>query len=213
MIILSLIAAGAIYIQTRQPNPNNLLSVSLQNMNEADSFAYTISQQQWVDGNNRQLTTILGEKGGENIRIYGQLAGTNIEMIKIQDVLYHKDPFSKEWVKYSDISVLQEAFLLELNPLSVLQLKEAGGVVLKGQEVLNKRNCWVVSLQPSIQNQILERFWTGFDYTLYIDKRSKTVNKAVIQAKNKESGEPMTIEIEFSEMGKKFLIQAPEGAK
>lgn len=210
IIILSLMVAAIIYMQTNKPAPDRLLAASLQNMNQAESYAYSINQMQMVGDNSRQLTKISGEKGGENVRIYGQLAGSNIEMIKIENVLYNKDPFSNEWVKFTDITAVQEVFLVELNPLSVLQLKDTGVVILQGQNIVNDRKCWVINLQPSVQNQILERFWTSFNYTMYIDKRYKTVNKAVIQAKNKETNEPMTIEIGFSEMGKKIIIQPPE---
>lgn len=210
IIILSIIVAAVIYMKNNQPAPDKLLSASLQKMNQEEAYAYNISQEQMVGGNNRQMTKISGEKSGDNIRIFGQLAGSNIEMIKVSNVLYNKDPFSKDWVKFTDVTAIQEVFLVELNPLSVLQLKDIGEVILKGQEVVNNRKCWVISLQASVQNQILERFWSGFDYTMYIDKRYKTVNKAVIKAKNKENSEPMTIELEFSEMGKKFIIQPPE---
>lgn len=208
--ICILLIAGGIITVLRQPNPQKLVVLGLERLSEADSFSYIITQNQWVDGKSRLLARITGEKGGENIHIQGQLAGSEVEMFKIGNTLYNKDPFSKEWVKFSDISVVQEVFLVELNPLTTLQLKEMGEVMLRGQEEVDGKKCWVCYLKPSVQNQIIERFWSDFEYTLYISKVNKTVVKAEIKAKNKESNEPMTISLEFKDIGRRISIQPPE---
>jgi len=209
IIVAILLAAGSIFVFLRQPDPQNLVTVGLQRLYETDSYCYSVTQHQWVGENDRLLTRITGEKGGENIRVLGQLAGSEVEMIKIGEVLYNKDPFTKEWVQYDGITIAQEVFLVELNPLTVLQFKEKGEVMLKGQEEINNSKCWVCTLKPSIQNQIMERFWTDFEYTLYIKKSNKTVIKADIKAVNKETKDSMVMSVEFSDIGKKILIEPP----
>ncbi|HHV64573.1 MAG TPA: hypothetical protein GXX46_05815 [Peptococcaceae bacterium] len=213
VVLVLLLAAAGIFTFLRQPDPQQMVMLGLENISKADSFAYSLTQKQAVQGQERLLSMISGYKSGENIHLQGQLAGSEVEMIKIGEVLYNKDPFSKEWIKFDDISVAQRVFLVELDPLATLQLKEIGEVMPSGEEVVNGKKCRVYTLKPSIQNQMIERFWTDFEYKLFITKSTKTVSKAEVKAKNKETGEPMTIVLEFKEIGKKISIQPSENTR
>lgn len=208
-----LLVAGGLFTFFRQPDPQQMVALGLENLSKSDSFAYSVTQQQSVDGKNRLLTRIAGYKSGENIHIQGQLAGSEVEMIKIGETLYNKDPFSKEWIKFSDVSVAQKVFLVELDPLATLQLKEIGEVMPSGDEEFNGKKCWVYNIKPSIQNQMIERFWSDFEYKLFITKAAKTVSKAEVKAKNKETGEPMAIVLEFTDIGRRISIQPPGAVK
>ena len=192
-----------------RPNSTELVTQGLERLNGAASFRYSVTQHQWVDGKDRILTQIQGEKGGGNTRILGQLVWSEIEMILIGDSLYNRDPFTKTWVRFSNGPAAQEVFLAELNPLSSLQFKELGEVVLNGQQKVNGEKVWVCNFKPSVQNQIMDEFWSDFNYTLFISKSQNTVVKAIIQAKNKEKAEPMTMTLEFKDIGKKISIQTP----
>ncbi|TGE33702.1 hypothetical protein [Desulfosporosinus sp. Sb-LF] len=192
-----------------QPDPTNLVTQGLERLNGATSFRYSLTQHQWVEGKDRVLTQILGEKDGGNTRILGQLVGSEVEIIQVGDSTYNKDPFSKKWIRYANAPAAQEVFLAELNPLSSLQMKELGEVMLSGQEKVNGDRVWVCHLKPSVQNQMMEAFWTDFQYTLYIRKSDKTLVKATIEAKNKAKSDPMTMTLEFKDIGKKLTIQTP----
>jgi hypothetical protein len=210
LIIIAIIIIGGFLVrQFWQPNPGELVTSALERLNNAESFRYSVSQHQWVDGKDRVLTQIQGEKGGANIRITGQLVGSEVEMILIGDSLYNRDPFTKNWVRFNSTPAAQEVFLAELDPLSSLQFKELGEVKLSGKQKLNGEKVWVCELKPSVQNQIMEEFWTDFSYTLFISKSQKTVVKAIIQAKNKEKAEPMSMTLEFKDIGEKISIQTP----
>lgn len=213
IILCILLVAAGIFASLRQPDPLQMVTLGLDNIAKANSFSYNITQQQSVEGQQRILSRITGYKSGDNIQIQGQLAGSEVEMIVIKDMLYNKDPFSKQWIKFSDISVVQKVFLVELNPLATLQLKEIGEVMPKGDAEVNGEKCRVYALNPSVQNQLIERFWSDFTYTLYITKATKTVSKAEVTAKHKETGEPMSIILEFKDIGRKISIQPPEAAK
>lgn len=193
-----------------QPDPTKLVTQSLERLNAETSFRYSLTQHQWVEGKDRVLTQVLGEKDGENTRILGQMAGNEVEMIRIGDSIYSKDPFTKKWIRFANALAAQEVFLAELNPLSSLQVKELGEVMLSDQGKVNKEKVWVCTLTPSVQNQIMEVFWADFQYTLYIRKADKMLVKATIEAKNKEKSEPMTMTLEFKDIGKKINIQAPD---
>jgi len=193
-----------------QPDPTKMVTQSLERLNAATSFRYSLTQHQWVEGKDRVLTQVLGEKDGENARILGQLTGSEVEMIKIGDSTYSKDPFNKKWIKFANAPAAQEVFLAELNPLSSLQMKELGEVMLSGQGNVNGEKVWICNLKPSVQNQMMEVYWTDFHYTLYIRKSDKMLIKATIEAKNKAKSDPMTMTLEFKDIGKKINIQAPD---
>jgi hypothetical protein len=193
-----------------QPDPTKLATQGLERLNAAASFRYSLTQHQWVEGKDRVLTQVQGEKDGGNTRILGQLTGSEVEMIKIGDSTYSKDPFNKKWIRFANAPAAQEVFLAELNPLSSLQMKELGEVMLSGQGDVNGEKVWICNLKPSVQNQMMEVFWTDFQYTLYIRKSDKMLVKATIEAKNKAKSDPMTMTLEFKDIGKKINIQAPD---
>jgi hypothetical protein len=210
LIIVAVIIIGVLSVrQFWQPDPGELVTSGLERLNNAASFRYSVSQHQWVDGKDRVLTQIQGEKEGENIRITGQLAGSETEMILIGDSLYNRDSITKNWIRFNSTPAAQEVFLAELNPLSSLQFKELGEVKPNGRQKLDGEKVWVCELKPSVQNQIMEEFWTDFSYTLFISKSQKTVVKAIIQAKNKEKMEPMSMILQFKDIGEKINIQVP----
>lgn len=202
--------SGLLSVYLRPPDPTELVQQGLERLNAATSFRYSLTQHQWVEGKDRVLTQVLGEKDGENTHILGQLAGSEVEMIKVGDSTYSKDPFSKKWIRFTNTLAAQEVFLAELNPLSSLQMKELGEVALGDQEKVNGEKVWICHLMPSVQNQMMEVFWTDFQYTLYIRKSDKMLVKATIEAKNKIKSDPMTMTLEFKDIGKKITIQAPD---
>lgn len=206
IVLLGGIAASLMW----QPDPNQLVLHGLEKLNGAPSFRYSITQHQWVEGKDRVLIQILGEKEGENSHISGQLVGSEVEMIQTVDSLYTRDPFSKKWIRFDSAQAVQEVFMAELNPLSSLQLKETGEVMLSGQEKVNGQKVWVCQLKPSVQNPVMEEFWTNFAYTLYISKSDQTVVKVIIEAESKTQKESMSMILEFSDIGKNIHIQAPQ---
>ncbi|HEY8910134.1 MAG TPA: hypothetical protein VIM51_07620 [Desulfosporosinus sp.] len=193
-----------------QPDPTKLVTHGLERLNAATSFRYSLTQHQSVEGKDRVLTQILGEKDGGNTRILGQLVGSEVELIQVGDSTYNKDPFSKKWIRFANAAATQEVFLAELNPLSSLQMKELGEVMLSGQEKVNGEKVWVCHLMPSVQNQMMEAFWTDFQYTLYIRKSDEMLVRATIEAKNKAKSDSMTMILEFKDIGKKINIQVPD---
>ena len=211
LIGISIVVMGGILGHSLwQPNPTDLVTHGLEQLKVATSFRYSLTQHQWVEGKDRVLTQIQGEKSGGNTRILGQMTGSEVEMIKIGDSTYSKDPFNKKWIRFANAPAAQEVFLAELNPLSSLQMKELGEVMLSGQGNVNGEKVWICNLKPSVQNQMMEVFWTDFQYTLYIRKSDKMLVKVTIEAKNKAKSDPMTMTLEFKDIGKKINIQAPD---
>lgn len=210
LILISTVFIGGIMGRFLwKPQPAELLTHGLEKLNQATSFRYSITQHQWVEGKDRVTTQILGEKDGGNTHISGQLVGTDVEMVVAGGGFYLKDPLGKKWVKYPSVPATQEVFLAELNPISSLQFKELGEVMLKGQEKLNGQKVWVIQLQPSVQNQMMEDFWKDFNYTVYLSTKDKTIRRATIEAKSKAKSEPMSMTLDFSDFGQKISVQPP----
>lgn len=192
-----------------KPDPTELLTHGLEKLNQATSFRYSMTQHQWVEGKDRVLTQILGEKDGGNTRISGKLVGTEIEMILAGEGFYMQDPFTKRWVRYPSVPATQEVFLAELNPRSSLQFKEFGEVKLRGQEKLNNQKTWVIEFKPSVQNQIMEEGWTDFSYIISIGKKDQMIHRVIIEAKSKANNQMMSITMDFEDYGRKMNISAP----
>lgn len=207
--LILLILGGIVFKMLWEPDPVKIVSKSLEKLFQAGSFRYTITQQQWIDGNERLMTQIQGETNGQNTRITGTLIGSTIEMIKAGDALYHKDPFNHKWIKFTGALSEQEVFLAEINPVTSLQFKETGIIVLNGQEKVNGDKAYVCELKPSVQNQLMEEFWTNFEYTLYIRTSDSQLVKVVITATGKTKSEPMRMIMEFRDFGSTIQIQAP----
>lgn len=210
LILISTVFLGGIVGRLLwKPDPTELLTHGLEKLNQASSFRYSMTQHQWVEGKDRVLTRILGEKDGGNTRISGKLVGTEIEMILAGEGFYMQDPFTKRWVRYPSVPATQEVFLAELNPRSSLQFKDYGEVMLRGQEKLNNQKTWVIEFKPSVQNQIMEEGWTDFSYIMSIGKKDNLIHRVIIEAKSKASNQSMSITLEFEDYGKKMNISAP----
>ena len=209
-LIVAIVLLGGFGVRLLwQPRPNELASRGLERLNRAASFRYSITEHQLIEGKDRILTQIQGEKDGGNRHISGHLVGSDVEMILVDNTLYNKDPFSKKWVRFPNSPGAQDVFLAEIDPLSSLQIKEFGEVVLKGQEKVNGDKAWVLAFNPSVQNQIMEGLWKDFAFTLYVRKSDQMVVKAIITAKSKDKSEPMSLTLEFKDFGQKIKIQAP----
>lgn len=192
-----------------KPDPTELLAHGLEELNQATSFRYTMIQHQTVEGKDRILNQILGEKDGGNTRISGEIVGTKTEMILTGEGLTMQDPFTKRWIRYPSVPATHEVFLAELNPLSSLQFKEYGEVVLQGQEKLNDVKTWVVKFNPTVQNQVMENGWTDFSYIMFIGKRDKLIHRVIIEAKSKTDSQMMSLMMDFKDYGEKIDITVP----
>jgi hypothetical protein len=210
LILISTVLIGGIVGRLLwKPDPTELLKHGLEQLNQATSFRYSMTQHQWVEGKDRVLTQILGEKDGVNTRISGKLVGTEIEMILAGEGFYMQDPFTKRWVRYPSVPATQEVFLAELNPRSSLQFKELGEVKLRGQEKLNDQKTWVIEFKPSVMNQIMEEGWTDFSYIMSIGKKDQLIHRVVIEAKSKANNQMMSITLVFKDYGQKLNISVP----
>jgi hypothetical protein len=209
ILISTVLIGGIVGSLLWKPDPTELLTHGLEKLNQATSFRYSMTQHLWVEGKDRILNQISGEKEGVNTRISGELVGTDIEMVLVGDGFYMQDPFTKRWIRYPSVPASQEVFLAELNPKASLQFKEFGEVVLRGQEKLNDQKTWVLEFKPSVQNQIMEDGWTDFSYVVFIGKKDKLIHRVIIEAKSRADNRPMSITMDFKDIGKKMNITAP----
>lgn len=207
----TVLMGGVLWSLLWKPDPTELLTRGLEELNSATSFRYTITQHQMVDGKDRLLNQTSGEKEGDNTRITGEILGTKMEMILTGEGLYMQDPFTKRWIRYPNISASQEAFLAELDPISALQFEELGEVMLEGQEKIDSLRTWVVKFNPTVQNPAMKDGWTDFSYMVFIGKKDKDIHRVVIEAKSKVNTKNhlMSLTMDFMDYGEKMDIQIP----
>ncbi len=212
VVILGLIIGGlTAYKVFTKADPQQTLESALKKTAEAKSYRYSITQQMAVDGSNKQLTQITGERSDTSTHIKGIMYSSEVDIYHIGDTLYQKDQFSKKWMKVKgNTPAAQEIFMTELDPLSGFNFKELGEVKFLGTEKVNAQKATVYQLNPSVQNQLMEVLWTDFSYKLYISTKTNYLVKGVLQAKSKVKPEnALTMTVEFKDFGQGIEIKAP----
>ena len=210
LILLSTVFAVGIAVNLLwKPDPIKLLQHGLEELYDATSFRYTMVQHQNVEGENRLYYQISGEQDNNTRRIFGEVVGTQVEMVFTPETLYMQDPFTKRWVHYPTTPESHQVFLAELDPITSLQFKELGEVLLQGTERIKQGSSWVVQFQPTVQNQLMEDGWTDFKYMMFIGKSNKLIHRVIIEAKSKTNSQLMSMTLEFEDYGEKIDISLP----
>jgi hypothetical protein len=211
-VIIGLIIGGlTVYKVFTKAEPQQTLESALKKTAESKSYRYSVAQQMMVDGSNKQLTQISGEKAENDAHIKGIMYGSEVDIYHIGDTLYQKDQFSKKWMKVKgNTPATQEIFMAELNPLSSFNFKELGEVKYLGTDKVNGQKVAVFQLNPSVQNQLMEVLWTDFSYKLYISTKTNYLVKGALQAKSKVKPEnSLTMTVDFNDYGQGIDIKAP----
>lgn len=211
ILVSTVLTGGVLWSLLWKPDPTELLNGGLEQLHGATSFRYTLTQHQMVDGNDRLFNQISGEKEGDNTRITGEILGTKVEMVLTGEGLYMQDPFTRRWIRYPSVSASHEAFLAELNPVSVLEFESIGEVMLEGQEKIDNLRTWVVKFNPTVQNPAMTNGWTDFSYLVFIGKRDKQIYRVIVDAKSKlnTKNQFMSLTLDFRDYGEKMDIQIP----
>lgn len=188
------------------------LNESINNMLELKSYRYSLDSGFTIDQRKEVISRVAGEKQGGNTHIKGEMVNTEIDIYYIDRTIYNYDATSDKWLVIESSSQNSAELLIsELNPLSNFPLKETGLVEKQGFEKVNGTECLVVKCEPGLENQLLETLWCNFEYVIWIDYKDRWINKAVLNAENKQSpGTMLRIEAQFSDFNEKISIVPPD---
>jgi len=217
VILISLgviLIVGAVIIGIRfmqDPDPKTLVSEALLKLNAAQSFQFSLVQHDIMGTEEKIVADIDGAKNGQDVSVKGKLAGNDVEMLCFGDDFLNRDLGNQRWIQYPGIAqtVIQQLFPVEFNPSTLVELDEAGEVVLCDEEVVNGAKCWVCHITPRVTQDSLNREWTHFAATVYIDKGSRDVVRVVLTADHRVMERKMRLCFEFSSIGAPINIPRP----
>jgi len=198
--------------QESRINPQELLTESLEKTATAKSFRYTLESTLEVEGRKEVISKVQGEKSPEgNIHIKGEMVKTPVDICHFDQAIYNWDSFSKRWLVIKDNQTNSTKVLIsELDPLSNFNFKSISEVKKTGWETIDGNRCLVVNCKPSVENELLEILWQGFDYNIAIDVKERVVRKATLQATSKNnSATHLKLKVEFRDFNDKIAVVKP----
>jgi hypothetical protein len=193
-------------------DPALLITETMTNAQQANSFRYQIQSDFSVGTEKRSWTQVEGEKSGASYHFQGEILGTPVEIYQIGSRSYTIDPVNKKWYVLDGTDFTrQQIFAPVIDPLSNFQFKAIQNPRLAGTEKINNQNCWVVEFQPEVDSQYLDMWWQNYTYRLWATKRGHVLVRAAVTAENKNSyGTLLTMTVSFQDWNKKMVIAAPE---
>ncbi|MDD2511465.1 MAG: hypothetical protein PHP26_09415 [Syntrophomonas sp.] len=199
------------YIKS-QLDPQIELQATIKKMATIDSYRYQLTSSFTVAERKEVISQVKGEKSGANTHIKGEMVNTAIDIYYIDRTIYNYDAFSQKWlVIESDANKSEELLISELNPLSNFRFKQIAAVEKLRFEEVDGVECLVVGCRPSIESQLLESLWKGFEYSLWLDYKERVVKKAALTAVNKKAPDTrLNLKVEFSDWNKKIDIRPPD---
>lgn len=214
-LLLILLAAGGYYyyIEEIRVIPEELVRESLENSLYATSYRYKAVVTLKLDGQEeRQLSDVAGEKSGRNFHFKGKMLGQKVEVYQVDDSTYSLDPKTGRWMITPGNELFQpEIFMMEINPMSNFRFTEINNIEYHGLEKVGRKKYYMVSCEPVVKNNFIEKYWQDFHYRLWVDKRSRRIVRAEIYAKSiKDPQDSINISVELSDFNKRITIKPPE---
>lgn len=213
VLVIVLAVCGYYYYDSKiKIIPEELLQQALQNTIKADSYRYHVQLTMQVDDRSIQLSDLDGEKANaRDFHLSGKMQEQPIEVYQINNVTYLKDGVDGKWMVIPDNSVFEDDyFMAEINPLASFNFTSLNQLEYRGLEKSGGKKYYVLSCAPEIKNDFLTRFWQDFEYKLYVEKRSKKLLKAEVEAVNKaKPADTLTMTVEIKDLNAHIKLTPP----
>jgi len=215
LLVLTALALGGYYyyIEEIRVIPEELVREALENTLTVSSYRYHVDVTLKLDGKEeRTLSDVTGEKAKNNFHIQGKMLGQPVEVFQVDDINYSLHPKTGRWMVTPGTELFQpEIFMTEINPMANFRFTRVNNIQYHGVEKVGKKKLHVVSCNPAVSNNFMEKYWRDFSYRLWIDGHSKRVVKAQIYAKSiKDPRDTITIAVQLRDFNKKIIISAPK---
>ncbi|NLO22462.1 MAG: hypothetical protein GX119_10780 [Syntrophomonadaceae bacterium] len=191
------------------------LNRALAGTEKITDYRYSLKSGFIVEGREEVISQVQGEKSQGKTHIKGEMVNTAIDIYYINRTIYNYDSAAEKWlVIESDSSNSEELLISELNPLSNFRIRAPARVEKVGFEKINGTECLVATCETGVRSELLETFWQDFKYKFWIDYQKGLIQKAQLEARNKDSFETLLkIEVVFQDMNKEISIEAPDLTK
>lgn len=192
--------------------PELELQAALERMMNLSSFTFDINSTFSVDGKNQNISSVVGEKEGENVHIKGEMVKTPVDIYFIDGTIYNYDSTVSRWmVIESGTSSTAELLISELKPLTYLMYEDMQNIEKVGFEEIDGDNCLQLRFNGVIKNSLINKMWEDFNCQLWIDYKHNIIKKLEISAVNKNNDKTLLqISMHFKDIDKKINIKPPE---
>ena len=213
-LILATAGGSWYFLFQGPPNPETLFLEAWQNTMGAESFAFESSAKLFVDGRDEELSKVNGRYVKGSLYLKGEILKTPVELYQVEGSTYLKEP-TGNWLFLEDGKHPHQDFLLsEVNPLSYLVVKDSVQAELLRIEEHGDTKLYHLSVKPDIDNQFLEMLYEDFSLELWINKKGRFLDTAILQGKGKNKPEDLlTLTIVFSDINEPLEVKLPHKLK
>lgn len=184
---------------------------AVNNMQQLNQYRWHITSNISFKGVNNNLSNVAGEKNQQSISLKGTFLKSPLELVQIKNVTYRLDPISKQWIVIKDNDIATEEVLnTELNPLAALNFSAINSFSSMGVEYIDDKKVYRVELQPEVSSTFLAKYWSDFNYVIWLDKDLKYLSGFELTAKNrKDDTGKVHMKVLFKDLGEKVVIKEP----
>jgi len=211
LLVSILSMAGKVYYEwVNRVIPEELLPHAIERTTSVNSYRYHVGLKLKVNGEDRLLSRVKGERQNDQFHLQGEIAGQEVDVIYVDNKVYMKDAVSGRWmVNHGGDIFQQDLFMVEVNPIASLEYQALNNINYLGIEK-DRVDAYVMEYSPVVTNQMLTTYWQDFKYKVWIEKRSKRVFKAEVFADHKDaSHNGLHMQLVLYDFNKKINIEAP----
>ena len=219
LLVILLLAAGTCGIslgmeawQEWRTPPEQIVGEALMYAVEAPAYSYSSEAVRIIDGEEKVISRLTGQKNGENIHLAGtvDVVDSAVDVYQIGDAFYRQDMVSGSWMEMTGQNAEATAYLMqEIDPLGCMVYQAAAEVTELDKEKVNGVKCRKFQVRASGESTFLTSAWKEFYYTVWIDKERRLQQAEVIADDHENSGEQLKLTVQFDWNTPVEEIQAP----
>lgn len=215
LLVIVIISGGwGLYLEVTNIPPDVMVKDAIQNTIQAKSYRYQAVSKVVIDGNEKMLSSYLGEKGLNGTHLTGKvhLVNAEVDIYQIEDKLFRRDSTTDNWLVLEGVKKTQFLNLVnEIDPMLNLNIGEIFEAVEAGKEKIQDTKCKKYEVQARVENKYMTMFWNDFNYFFWIDKDDKVIRQAKITATQKDDpNKKLELTIEFWDLNKDINVTPPK---
>lgn len=201
------------YYSATKVDTNTLLETALNNLSHRETYRFSLNSQLQLNNYNKAETAIAGERdASKNIHIWGEIMNTKLEMYQFANEQYRYNSAAKQWILLENSSLTNDPLLLmEILPETNFLFKSNSKEVYEGKNFDHGKIIHKYKINIQNTQHIAGDYYDDFQYTIYIDARSKEIIMASIAAKAKNNeNNILKISLKFYDINEEFSILPPQ---
>ncbi|RDV83968.1 hypothetical protein [Ammonifex thiophilus] len=195
----------------RLPPPADLLQQALERTRQAPSYSYSLSTKLLTPQGTRLLSELQGLRTlPDCVYVRGKLFNAPVEIIRVGETAYIKDPFSPKWLAFPGERLGEtRVFTAELDPLVLLDFASPPTArwARAGPE---EKGLWVLECPHAVpRHPELATQFTDFRYRIGVDPSTRYITRVEVEAKGKKAPTQLKVGLKLGDFGHKKKIEPP----